>query len=95
MNEKKAVQLAQESEAFVVIGHNVSVFTLHQLLRFVELVEQDVKIRQMPKFEELARLVRREERERCANVIDELVLEHPGQANKTAMQCAQAIRDLE
>lgn len=94
MNEKKAIELAQESGAFVVVGHGVSVFTLHQLLRFVELVEQDVKIREMPKFEELARFVRREERERCADVIDELVLEHPGQANKTAMQCAQAIRDL-
>lgn len=35
------------------------------------------------------------ERERCADAIDNLVLDHPGQANKTAMQCAQAIRDLE
>jgi len=45
--------------------------------------------------EHFAELVRCEERERCATVIDELVLEHPGQANKTAMQCAEAIRALE
>lgn len=33
-----------------------------------------------------------EEREACAKVCDELVLEHPGRADLTAKQCAAAIR---
>ena len=33
-----------------------------------------------------------EEREACAKVCDELVLEHPGRADLTAKQCATAIR---
>jgi hypothetical protein len=33
-----------------------------------------------------------EEREACAKVCDELVLEHPGRADLTAKQCAFAIR---
>jgi hypothetical protein len=33
-----------------------------------------------------------EEREACARTIDDLVLEHPGRADLTAQQCAQAIR---
>jgi len=32
------------------------------------------------------------EREACAKVCDELVLEHPGRADLTAIQCAHAIR---
>ena len=32
------------------------------------------------------------EREACAKVCDELVLEHPGRADLTAKQCATAIR---
>jgi hypothetical protein len=32
------------------------------------------------------------EREACAKVIDELVLDHPGRADLTAQQCAAAIR---
>ena len=32
------------------------------------------------------------EREMCAKVCDELVLEHPGRADLTAHQCAAAIR---
>ena len=32
------------------------------------------------------------EREACAKVCDELVLEHPGRADLTAKQCAAAIR---
>jgi hypothetical protein len=32
------------------------------------------------------------EREACAKVCDELVLEHPGRADLTAKQCAFAIR---
>jgi len=34
-----------------------------------------------------------EEREACAKVCDELVLEHPGRADLTAKQCAFAIRE--
>ena len=34
----------------------------------------------------------RAEREACAKVCDELVLEHPGRADLTAKQCATAIR---
>ncbi len=33
------------------------------------------------------------EREACAKVCDELVLEHPGRADLTAKQCAFAIRE--
>ncbi len=32
------------------------------------------------------------EREECAKVVDELVLDHPGRADLTAQQCAAAIR---
>ena len=32
------------------------------------------------------------EREQCAKVVDELVLDHPGRADLTAQQCAAAIR---
>lgn len=56
---------------------------------------QDNKLQIHGDIEHFAELVRCEERERCADIIDSLVLEHPGEANKTAMQCAQAIRDLE
>ena len=45
--------------------------------------------------DELERLVARAEaaeREACAKLCDELVLEHPGRADLTANQCAAAIR---
>jgi hypothetical protein len=45
-----------------------------------------------PHLEEFARLVAAAEREACAKVCDELVLEHPGRADLTAKQCAAAIR---
>ena len=40
-----------------------------------------------------ANLVAAAEREACAKVCDELVLEHPGRADLTAQQCAFAIRE--
>jgi hypothetical protein len=40
-----------------------------------------------------AALVAAAEREACAKVCDELVLEHPGRADLTAKQCAFAIRE--
>ena len=43
-------------------------------------------------FECFANLVAAAEREACAKVCDELVLEHPGRADLTAKQCAAAIR---
>jgi hypothetical protein len=42
--------------------------------------------------EKFAKLVAAEEREACAKVCDELVLEHPGRADLTAKQCAFAIK---
>ncbi len=39
-----------------------------------------------------AELIAAAEREACAKVCDELVLEHPGRADLTAIQCANAIR---
>jgi hypothetical protein len=39
-----------------------------------------------------AQLVAAAEREACAKVSDELILEHPGRADMTAQQCAEAIR---
>jgi len=36
--------------------------------------------------------IQKNEREKCARTIDDLVLEHPGRADLTAQQCAQAIR---
>lgn len=39
-----------------------------------------------------AELVAAAEREACAKVCDELILEHPGRADMTAQQCAEAIR---
>jgi hypothetical protein len=42
--------------------------------------------------ERFAALVAAAEREACAKVCDELVLEHPGRADLTAKQCAIAIR---
>jgi hypothetical protein len=44
-------------------------------------------------FERFAKLVAAAEREACAKVCDELVLEHPGRADLTAKQCAFAIRE--
>lgn len=41
--------------------------------------------------ERFAALVAAKEREACARVLDELVLEHPGRADLTAVQCAAAI----
>ena len=35
---------------------------------------------------------KQEEREACAKVCNDLVLEHPGRADLTAIQCANAIR---
>ena len=35
---------------------------------------------------------RKDENEACAKVCNELVLEHPGRADLTAKQCADAIR---
>jgi hypothetical protein len=43
--------------------------------------------------ERFAHLVAAAEREACAKVCDELVLEHPGRADLTAKQCAFAIRE--
>ena len=48
----------------------------------------------MPQFERFAALVRAEALEEAAKVCDDLVLEHPGRADKTADQCAAAIRGL-
>ena len=42
---------------------------------------------------EFATLVAAAEREECAKVCDELVLEHPGRADLTAKQCALTIRE--
>jgi hypothetical protein len=42
------------------------------LERFAQLVKQHVQIEQMPKFEELALLVREDEREDCAKVLDDM-----------------------
>lgn len=42
--------------------------------------------------ERFAKLAVAEEREACAKICDELVLEHPGRADLTANQCAAAIR---
>ena len=42
--------------------------------------------------EQFAYIVAAAEREACAKVCDELVLEHPGRADLTAIQCANAIR---
>ena len=42
--------------------------------------------------QEFAALVAAAEREACAKLCDELVLEHPGRADLTANQCAAAIR---
>ena len=42
--------------------------------------------------QKFAELVAAAEREACAKVCDELVLEHPGRADLTAKQCAAAIR---
>jgi hypothetical protein len=42
--------------------------------------------------EKFAKLVAAAEREACAKLCDELVLEHPGRADLTAIQCANAIR---
>jgi hypothetical protein len=43
--------------------------------------------------ERFAHLVAEAEREACAKVCDELVLEHPGRADLTAKQCAFVIRE--
>ncbi len=43
--------------------------------------------------ERFANLVAAAEREACAKVCDELVLEHPGRADLTAKQCALTIRE--
>ncbi len=43
--------------------------------------------------ERFANLVAAAEREACAALCDELVLEHPGRADLTAKQCAFAIRE--
>lgn len=45
-----------------------------------------------PALERFATLVAAHEREACAKVCKELVLEHPGRADLTAQQCAAAIR---
>ena len=47
----------------------------------------------LPELERFAKLVAAAEREACAKVCDELVLEHPGRADLTAKQCAFAIRE--
>jgi hypothetical protein len=41
----------------------------------------------------MVRIAVEEEREACAALCDELVLEHPGRADLTAKQCAFAIRE--
>ena len=46
----------------------------------------------IPNILEFANLIAAVEREACAKVCDELVLEHPGRADLTAKQCAAAIR---
>ena len=41
------------------------------LVRYAELVKQHIQIEQMAKFEELAEIVRADERERCAKICDQ------------------------
>jgi hypothetical protein len=43
--------------------------------------------------ERFANLVAAAEREACAKVCENLVIEHPGRADLTAKQCAFAIRE--
>jgi hypothetical protein len=47
----------------------------------------------MPELERFANLVAAAEREECAKVCENLVIEHPGRADLTAQQCAFAIRE--
>lgn len=71
---------------------NTVVFCGDSLSKFVEYIKQRVQIEQMQKFSELAEITRQDERERCAKVCDELVLEHVGRADLTAIKCAAEIR---
>lgn len=51
------------------------------------------EITNVEQLERFAALVAAAEREECAKVCDELVLEHPGRADLTAKQCALTIRE--
>lgn len=46
-----------------------------------------------PSFRRLIEIATAAEREACAKVCEELVLNHPGRADLTAKQCAFAIRE--
>ena len=58
-----------------------------------EILEGDRWHTQTIFIERFANLVAAAEREACAALCDELVLEHPGRADLTAKQCAFAIRE--
>jgi hypothetical protein len=53
-------------------------------------IEVPVTIEQIERF---AALVAAAEREECAKVCENLVIEHPGRADLTAQQCAFTIRE--
>ena len=64
---RNTIEMAREAGMLV---HDQDQPYMEMLERFAQLVKQHVQIEQMPKFEELALLVREDEREQCAKVCD-------------------------
>ena len=62
--------------------------TEQDLIKFKNLSMQDGRLN----LQWFADYVAQAEREECAKVCDDLVLDHPGRADLTANQCAAAIR---
>lgn len=90
MNHDDVIRMAQEAGLidWAVYGRIES--KEECLARFAELVKQHIQIEQMPKFEELAEIVRKDERERCAKICDEYE-----RANLYGFkECAARIRDM-
>jgi hypothetical protein len=65
MTREDIIEMAREAGMVV---HDQDQPYMEMLERFAQLVKQHVQIEQMPKFEELALLVREDERKACAKV---------------------------
>ena len=89
MDREDIINMAKE----VWFAGDVYIGPNHESLeRFAQLVKQHVQIEQMPKFEELALLVREDEREACAKVCEWLGTATNGTYERNA-ECAAAIRE--
>ncbi len=92
MNHNDIIRLAREAANGMLSYDAEGEWRLSEseVIRYTELVKQHIQIELMPKFEELANIVRMEERGRCARICDE----HERANLYGVKECAEKIRKM-